>query len=158
MDDAAHPNRDERRRLVPSHASRTATVTVIGALEVAAAILYAYGVTWMFTSDGVEPPNVVVILGAAGVIAMWIAGARIQGSKTAGWWLAVAALGAPLAILSMPTAGTQPCGADHPPLSQTFHCTTPPPLGLFVASVLITGIALVGAVRAAEQWFARAEN
>lgn len=141
---------ENRKRQSPA---RLATLLVVRVLSVLSALLFAYGATWMFTSDGLEAPNVIAWLGLLGITLTSIAAARLQGNTFAGWWFAIAAVSMPLLLLSLPVNSGPACPSDHPPLSPAYHCATPPPRELFVASLIGSLVAVAGALRALDRWF-----
>ena len=49
---------------------RVFVLTVVGILALGSLAIMAYGMTAMFTSNGVEAPNIIVWLGLAGIALM----------------------------------------------------------------------------------------
>jgi hypothetical protein len=57
---------------------RATVLTVLAVLGLVSVVITAYGTVWMFTSNGLEPPNAIVWLGLAGIALTVIAAARLS--------------------------------------------------------------------------------
>ena len=122
------------------------TVLIRG-LQVVGGLVTMYGVTAMLTSDGVQPPNVVVYLGI-GLALIASALQRAAGARWhAGWWAYTAALSLSLALGTLPTLGAPECAVPHPPLSPTFYCVSVGAHAAFVAATVVALASLAAGLR-----------
>ena len=60
---------------------RGIALTILAVLGLVSVVITAYGTFAMFTSNGLEPPNVIVWLGLAGIGLTLIAAARLSRSQ-----------------------------------------------------------------------------
>lgn len=113
---------------------------VLRVLVATGGAIAAYGATAMFTSAGVEPPNIIVIVGvvtsALIAIALWTRERRLDGI-----WPALMVVGIPYALYAFGSWATTECPADHPPITPTYSCS---PVGTHAIAIVAPLLALVG--------------
>jgi hypothetical protein len=106
----------------------------------------AYGATGMFTTAGIMPPNVIVIVGlglcAAVILALWSSERRLSGI-----WPAFLLAGVPFSLYALGSWATAECAPDHPPITPTFSCSPVGTHALAVVAPILTLFALVLLVR-----------
>ncbi len=110
-------------------------------MAVAGAITF-YGATAMFTSAGVEPPNIIVIIGGVGVLAAaivtWLRERRLDGL-----WPAILIITVPFALIAFGSWTSAECPPDHPPITQSYSCAV---VGSHAIAIVAPFIALAGLV------------
>ena len=112
----------------------------------------------MFSSTGLQQPNVLVWAGLICICLLTASASRAEGHLLAGLWVSVLAFALSVILLSLPRLGDPPCPPDHPPLTQLYYCVFPGyPALLAVVLVLLT-LALVGAAFDLRALLARAER
>jgi len=116
-------------------------------LQIFAGLLTAYGTFAMSSTAGIQPPNLVVLLGVGAMAASGLAAARVAGNPFAGWWPSLAALAVPWLLVTFPVLLETPCPPDHPPLTPTYHCVPPGAPIFFAVSALAIAVAVWGAGR-----------
>ena len=116
-------------------------------VQIAAGFLVAYGSFAMSSSAGLQPPNVLVIVGLVAAAASGVAAARVAGDPFAGWWPSLAALAVPWALVTFPALLRTPCPPDHPPITPTYDCVPPGAPIFFAVSAFAIALALWGAWR-----------
>ena len=122
------------------------TLTLGVLLQVAGAAVTWYGAHAMFTTAGIMAPNAVVIVGVLMIALASLVVMRSQPRPAYGSWLGVALLSVPFVLILMPGPGPE-CPPDHPPLTTTYECVPPRPIGLFVLALAGVGVAVWGAWR-----------
>jgi hypothetical protein len=116
-------------------------------LQLGGALVTWYGANAMFTSDGIKPPNMVVLLGVAVIFLAGIVAARSQPEPKTGWWLALALISVPFVLLAMPSGSGPECPPAHAPLTELYNCVPPRPLAVFLLGLAGIGVAIWGAWR-----------
>lgn len=132
---------------VPHRPAFPFTMLVRG-LQVFGGLVTMYGVTAMLTSDGVQPPNTVVVLGFGLALVASIAQHATGAPWHAGWWAYAGALSISLALVTASSLGAPECAVPHPPLSPSFRCVSVGAQAAFVGAMVIALASLAGGVRA----------
>jgi len=116
-------------------------------LQLGGALVTWYGANAMFTSDGMKPPNIVVLLGVVVIVLAGIVAARTQPEPLTGWWFALALISLPFVLLAMPSGAGPECPPAHPPLTESYYCVSPRPLVVLLLGLAGIGVAIWGAWR-----------
>jgi hypothetical protein len=102
----------------------------------------AYGATGMFTSAGIMPPNVIVIVGlvacGAAALALWSSERKLTGV-----WTALLVAGVPFSLYAIGSWGQDECPQPHPPITAGYSCA---PVGSHALAVIGPAVTLVGLV------------
>lgn len=117
------------------------------ALQIFAGLLTAYGTFAIISTAGIQPPNIVALLGLVAAAASGLAAARVARNPFASWWPSLAAIAVPLLFVTLPELGQTSCPPDHPPLTATYYCVPPGAPVIFAASALGIALAMWGASR-----------
>jgi hypothetical protein len=106
-----------------------------------------YGMNGMFTSNGIEPPNVIVYGGVVLAVFAALAQAAVGARWYAGWWLYAGTLSVALALITLPTIGIAECTRPLPRPGTT-RCGGGGTRIEFGLAVLIIASSLAGAIGA----------
>ncbi|MDQ2915509.1 MAG: hypothetical protein M3T56_19970 [Chloroflexota bacterium] len=100
----------------------------------------AYGATGMFTSGGIMPPNMIVIVGlvacGAAALALWSSERTITGI-----WPALLIAAVPFSLYAIGSFGQDECPQPHPPITPTYSCA---PVGTHALAVIAPAVTVVG--------------
>jgi len=115
------------------------------ALQGLSGFIAYYGATGMLTSQGLRPPNVLVLMGLAAIGLTTIAASRAERRPLAGLWVAAIVVALPFLVWSIAHVSDAPCPPDHPPITSAYDCGVPgAPLVLATSGVVLIA-AIVGA-------------
>lgn len=131
---------------------RVFTSVVARLLQVAGVLFTSYGATAMFTTDGVKPPNALVLAGVAVIVLAAIVAARTQIDPLTGWWVGLALICLPFVLLTIPSGSGPECPPGHPPLTETYYCVPPRPVAVLIAGLAGIAVALWGWWRDLSAW------
>lgn len=131
---------------VSRHPTLVFTLLIRG-LQVIAGLVSMYGLNGMFTSNGIEPPNVTVYGGVALALFAALAQAVVGARWYAGWWLYAGTLSVALAFITLSTIGVAECTGQLPPPGTT-RCAAGGTHLEFRLAVLIIVASLAGAIGA----------
>ncbi len=100
----------------------------------------AYGATGMFTSGGIMPPNMIVIVGlvacGAAALALWSSERIITGI-----WPALLIAAVPFSLYAIGSFGQDECPQPDPPITPTYSCA---PVGTHALAVIAPAVTVVG--------------
>jgi hypothetical protein len=102
----------------------------------------AYGATGMFTTGGIQPPNIIVIAGLALCVTAALA-LKSSERKLTGIWPALLIAAVPFSLYSFGSLSQEECPQPHPPITATYSCA---PVGSHTIAVVAPAVALVGLV------------
>jgi len=114
-------------------------------LQLGAGFLVYYGSTAMLTTDGLRPPNVIVLLGLLVVALATLSASRAEHRPLASLWVAAMVVALPHALWSIAHLADVPCPPEHPPLGGSYYCVPPGAQVVLILSTITLAFALVGA-------------
>jgi hypothetical protein len=142
-----------------SNAAGVAAWTRIAAariLQLVFGLVVLYFSLPMFSSAGLQQPNVGVWLGLVCIGLLTASTSRAEGHLFAGLWVSLMAFALPVILFSLPRLGDAPCPPNHPPITNSYYCTFPGYPALLAFAVALMAAAVVGAVLDLRALLARA--
>jgi len=133
-----------------------ARIVAARVLQLMLGLVVLYGSLPMFSSAGLQPPNVLVWTGLVGIGLLTASASRAEGHLFAGLWVSVLAFALPVILLSLPLLGRVPCPPNHPPITNTYDCVFPGYGALLAFALILLAAAIVGAVLDLRALLARA--
>jgi hypothetical protein len=100
----------------------------------------------MFSSAGLQQPNVGVWLGLVCIGLLTASATRAEGHVFAGVWVSVVAFALPAVLLSLPHIGDPACPPSHPPITNSYYCVFLGYLALLAFALVLMAAAFVLAV------------
>src|ERR1700694_4365804 len=122
-----------------------ARIAAARVLQLVLGLIVLYATLPMFSSAGLQQPNVLVWAGLICIGLLTASASRGEGHLLAGVWVSVLAFALPVILLSLPPLGDPPCPPDHPPLTQLYYCVFLGYAGLLAVALVLLALALVGA-------------
>ena len=125
-------------------------------LQVVLGLVVLYFSLPMFSSAGLQEPNVGVWLGLVCIGLLTASASRAEGHVFASLWVAVLAFALPAFLLSLGGIGKTPCPPNPPPITNTYSCVFPGYGALLAFALVLMAAAIVGAVLDLRALLARA--
>ena len=122
---------------------RIATARV---LQLVLGLVVLYFSLPMFSSAGLQQPNVGVWLGLVCIGLLTASASRAEGHAFAGLWVSAIAFALPAVLLSLPRLGDPACPPNHPPITNSYYCVFPGYPALLAFALVLMAAAFVLAV------------
>jgi hypothetical protein len=123
-----------------------ARIAAARALQLVLGLVVLYFSLPMFSSAGLQQPNVGVWVGLVCIGLLTASASRAEGHLLAGLWVAVLAFAIPVVLFSLAGVDKTPCPPNHPPITNTYSCVFPGYPALLAFALGLTLAAIVGAV------------
>ena len=135
-----------------------ARIAAARVLQLVLGLVVLYFSLPMFSSAGLQQPNVGVWLGLVCIGLLTASASRAEGHLLAGIWVAVLAFALPVMLFSVAALGAPPCPPNHPPITNSYYCVFPGYPALLAFALALMAAASVLAVLDFRALLARASR